>query len=135
MDDIFFGDKFSVYDFILSSTYEIESYPMKDALIYMKPFLMKNVMPTETKITRFITENGGEIIIDVMKDLYNYINDRDHFQHSRFNGFISLDYYEKITPIEQYINSEDGIIIFVYEQNINTINVKDKDRIYTFLLF
>ncbi len=132
MDDIIFGDKFIVNDFILSSDYEIESYPMRDALIYMKPFLMKNIMPTETKITRLITENGGEIIVDVMKDLYNYINDRDYFQYSRFNGFISLDYYENIKQIEQYINTDDNIIIFVYEENINNVAIKDKSRIYTF---
>lgn len=132
MDDIFFGDKFKVYDFIICSSYEIESINMINALNYMKPYLKNNIMPTETQITRFITENGGEIIFDVMKDLYNYINQRDYFIDARFSGFISLDQYENLKEIEQYINEEDNIIIFVYQENINNISIKDKARIYSF---
>jgi hypothetical protein len=133
MDNLIFGEKFKVYDFTSHNTYEIESNSMINALDYMYPFLKQNIMPPETQIIRFITENGGEIIVDRMKDFYNHINESGYFDYKSFNGFISLDKYEQLTPIEKYINEEDNIIIFVYEENIRNIsNIKNKARIYTF---
>ncbi len=133
MDDIFFGKKFKVYDFTICTYYEIESKSMVEALNYMKPFLKQNIMPSETEIIRFITKNGGEIIINRMKDLYNYINKNDYFRGNKFNGFISLDKYPEFQSIEEYINDEDNIIIYVYKQNIKDVsNIKNRKRIYTF---
>jgi hypothetical protein len=132
-DDIFFGEKFKVYDFINHSCYKIHSNSMIEALNYMKPFLKQNIMPSETEIIHFITENGGELIIDRMKDLYTYINKNDYFRRKQFNGFISLDKYLEFKCIEEYVNEEDNIIIFVYAQNIKDIShIKHRNRIYTF---
>ncbi len=138
MEYNFFGGNFTVYDIVNSSSYKLESQHMIDALNYIKSFLKKNIMPSEPQIMHFITHNGGEIIIDIMDELCNYINENDYFMNNKFKGFISLDEYNECNEcklIEKYVNEEDNITIFVYEyaQNINYSSIiKDRKRIYAF---